>query len=293
MRAGRASRTAEYNALFRALEAARPRQDRVVDDRHAVRFLSLPLRWAASLSRLPVVGTAVSAYIDWRQPGVMASVIARTRMIDDHLEAALRDGIRQIVVLGAGFDTRAYRISGIDCARVFEVDHPDTGTSKRRLLRHALGALPAHVNFVAVDFGHDVLAGRLATAGFDRNARTIFIWEGVSNYLTEAAVNSMLGFMGRSANGSRVVFTYVHRDIIRDPSRFVGGEKLHRRLAKLGEQQTFGLDPSDVPSFIAKHGLRLTLDIGSVDYRMKYLKGRAGQPRGHEFYRVAVAEVSP
>jgi methyltransferase (TIGR00027 family) len=214
---------------------------------------------------LPVVGTAVSAYIDWRQPGVMASVIARTRMIDDHLEAALRDGIRQIVVLGAGFDTRAYRISGIDCARVFEVDHPDTGTSKRRLLRHALGALPAHVNFVAVDFGHDVLAGRLATAGFDRNARTIFIWEGVSNYLTEAAVNSMLGFM----------------------------EKLHRRLAKLGEQQTFGLDPSDVPSFIAKHGLRLTLDIGSVDYRMKYLKGRAGQPRGHEFYRVAVAEVSP
>jgi methyltransferase (TIGR00027 family) len=292
MRAGRASRTAEYNALFRALETVRPPQDRIIEDRLAASFLSRPLRWAASLSRLPVVRAAVAAYIDRRQHGVLASVVARTRLIDDHLEAALRDGMRQIVILGAGFDTRAYRIEGIDRARVFEVDHPDTGASKRRCLQQVLGAPPAHVRFVAVDFGRDGIDERLTSAGFDRDARTFFIWEGVSNYLTEAAVDATLAFMGGAAEASRVVFTYVHRDILCDPSRFPGGEKLQRRLAKLQEQQTFGLDPADVPAFVAKHGLRLIDDIGSVDYRKTFLKGRAGQPRGHEFYRVAVADVS-
>jgi methyltransferase (TIGR00027 family) len=291
MKAGRASRTAEYNALFRALETVRPVCDRIVDDQLAASFLSRPLRAVAMLSRSAKISVAVAAYIDRRQPGVMASVIARTRMIDDHLEAALREGIRQIVVLGAGFDTRAYRISGIDGARVFEVDHPDTGAMKRRNLQRALGTLPLHVSFTAVDFSRDDLEARLQKAGFDPETRTFFIWEGVSNYLTEAAVNSMLGFMGRSADGSRIVFTYVHRDVINDPSRFAGGEKLYRRLTKLQEQQTFGLDPADVSKFIAKHGLRLIEDIGSVDYRIRYLQGRAGQPRGHEFYRVAVAHV--
>lgn len=292
MRAGKASRTAEYNALFRALETVRPACDRVVDDQLAAFFLSRPLRAVAMVSRSTKISDAVAAYIDRRQPGVMASVIARTRMIDDYLEAALRDGIRKVVVLGAGFDTRAYRISGIDCARVFEVDHPDTGAMKRRNLQRALGTLPRHVSFTAVDFGRDDLDARLKKAGFDPEARTFFIWEGVSNYLTETAVDATLALMGRSVEGSRVVFTYVHRDIISDPSRFAGGVMLHRRLARLQEQQTFGLDPAETAAFIAKHGLRLIEDIGSVDYRIAYLKGRAGLPRGHEFYRVAVADVS-
>jgi methyltransferase (TIGR00027 family) len=292
MKARQASRTAEYNALFRALETARPPGNRIIEDRLAERFLSQPLRSISGLLHAPVLAALLSSYIDHLQPGVRSSVVARTRLIDDYLIAALRDGATEIVVLGAGFDSRAYRIAGIERARVFEVDHPNTSAVKRERIRQVLGALPAHVRYVAFDFTRDQLGDALACAGFDPALRTFFIWEGVSNYLTEGAVKATLGFLGKAAEGSRAVFTYVHRDILSHPDRFPGGKRLHRRLAKLEEQQTFGLDPAEVPHLVAAHGLRLIDDVGSVEYRARFLGASGAHLRGHEFYRVALVEVS-
>jgi methyltransferase (TIGR00027 family) len=207
MRVDRPSRTAEYNALFRALESAKPPHDRVLADPLAARLLSQPLRAVAKASRFAGISAIVSGYIDRRQPGVRASVVARTCLIDGLVAAALRDGIEQIVILGAGFDTRAYRIAGIDRARVFEVDHPNTSGAKRERLRGAFGALPGHVTIVEFTFGCSSLQDALEQAGFEPDSRTLFIWEGVTNYLTEEAVNATLAFIGRSPVGSRAVFT--------------------------------------------------------------------------------------
>ena len=291
MKAKEASRTAEYNALFRALETARAPQCRIIEDQLAEHFLSQPLCSVTGLLHSPGLAAVVSRYIDYRQPGVRPSVVARTRLIDDYLIAALADGISQIAVLGAGFDTRAYRIAEIERARVFEVDHPNTSTVKQERIRQVLGALPAQVSYVAFDFDRGSLSDALARAGFDLACPTFFIWEGVTNYLTEAAVNATLKFVGGAPEGSRVVFTYVHRDILRNPERFPGGTRLHRRLKRLEERLTFGLDPADVPRFLASRGLRLIDDIGSVEYRARFLGASGGHLRGHEFYRVAIAEV--
>jgi methyltransferase (TIGR00027 family) len=288
MRADRASRTAEYNALFRALETARAPQCRVIDDRLAERLLRQPLRAAASSAGLAAV---VARYIDCRQPGARPSVIARTRLIDDCLIAALEDGIVQVAILGAGFDTRAYRIAGIENARVFEVDHPSTTAIKQERIRRALGKTPPQVRYVSCDFDRGSLGDALARSGFDAASLTFFIWEGVTGYLTEAAVAATLKFVGGAPTGSRLVFTYVHRDILRHPERFSGGERLHRRLNKLEEPLTFGLDPALVPDFLAAHGLRLIEDIGSVDYRTRFLGANGAHLRGHEFYRLAIAQV--
>jgi methyltransferase (TIGR00027 family) len=292
MKKTQASRTAEHMALFRALESARAPRRRILYDPLASAFLSQPFRWIARLSHLAGFGGAVRWYIDRRWPGSRTSGIARTRLIDDHLTTALRDGISQVAILGAGYDTRAYRIPGIERARVFEVDHPNTSAIKRERIRNLQGGLPAHVGYIAMDFNCESLRDALKRAGFDLNRRTFVIWEGVTNYLAENAVNAMLNFIGSVAPGSRLVFTYVHRDILLDPGKFEGGLRLQRMLARLEESWTFGLDPSQVPTLLQTNGLSFIADIGSVDYRAKYLGANGRHLKGYEFYRVVVAEIN-
>ena len=121
-------------ALFRTLESARPLRSRLFVDPFARGFLRPSLRIVAQVARIPRLGAVIPWLIDQRWPGARSSGIARTRFIDDQLIEALQDGIDQIVLLGAGFDCRAYRLSGLEHTRVFEVDHPNTQAAKRRCM---------------------------------------------------------------------------------------------------------------------------------------------------------------
>jgi len=291
MRAGYASRTAEQNALFRTLEFARPASQRVCDDPLARRFLAWPFRLVMGIAAIPGGATFARWYIDRRWPGVRTSVVARTRLIDDLITAALEKGIKQLVILGAGFDSRAYRMPRVAAIDTFEVDHPDTQGAKRRILSSLLSPLPERVRFVAVDFKRDTLAAAMSAAGYRESARTFILWEGVTNYLTEAAVDTTLRWCSRASPGSRLLFTYVHRDILTRPSAFVGTKNLFASLEKAGERFTFGIEPSRLPTFLAARGLSLENDLGAAAYRERYFGDRARRMRGHEFYRVALARV--
>src|SRR5207253_7458590 len=145
MRNGRASRTAEQNALFRALESALPARKRLFNDPLARSFITWPLSLVARLGVMPGLREMVPWLIDSRWPGVRSSVVARTRLIDDALAAALDNGIEQLVILGAGFDSRAYRMSRLRALDVFEVDHPDTQAAKQGVLKRVFSTLPTHV----------------------------------------------------------------------------------------------------------------------------------------------------
>jgi methyltransferase (TIGR00027 family) len=228
MREGRASRTAEQNALFRALEAARPQAERVCDDPLARHFLTWPYTLVTSGAAVPGVAKLVSAYIDRRWPGVRTSVVARTRLIDDWMAAGLERGVEQVVILGAGFDSRPYRLARLRAVDVFEVDHPDTQAAKQRALKGLFSAPPEHVRLVAIDFTRDDLTSVMDVAGYRESARTFILWEGVTNYLTEGAVDSTLRWCSRAAPGSLVLFTYVHRDILTNPGAFTGSKSLCR-----------------------------------------------------------------
>ena len=113
--------------------------------------------------------------IDYRWPGVRSSVVARTRLIDDAIAASLGEHIEQLVILGAGFDSRAYRLPCVRGVTVFEVDHPDTQTTKRKALDRVLSTLPQHVRFVAIDFNQHDLASIMAAAGYRESARTFIL----------------------------------------------------------------------------------------------------------------------
>lgn len=110
MRADHASRTAEQNALFRAIESGRPAGERVCDDPVARHFLGRAFTLVARLGAIPGAAGVLRSYIDRRWPGVRTSVVARTRLIDDLITTALEKDIEQLVILGAGFDSRAYRM---------------------------------------------------------------------------------------------------------------------------------------------------------------------------------------
>jgi len=292
---GRASRTAEFMAFFRALESCRRSGgERLFEDPLAIVFLPPSLRLALSVARLPLVGAIVPWFVDHRWPGARSSGVARTRLIDDALVAALRDGFEQFVLLGAGFDSRAYRLPSIDRARVFEVDHPATLGAKKARLRRRLGRLPDHLTYLEVDFERRDVEEAMRSLGLDPNARAFFLWEGVTNYLTAGAVDSTLRSVAAVAGpGSRVLFTYVHKGLLDGSVVFPGMRRLFTTLRRVGEPWTFGLDPAEVPEFLARRGFHLVEDWGAADYRSRYMGCRAQRMRGYEFYRAVLAELRP
>jgi methyltransferase (TIGR00027 family) len=287
------SRTATVVALWRARESSRPAVTRLFEDSLAPAFLDWRFRWALHLSRVPVIGGAVPwSLIDGHWAGSRGTVVARTRYIDDVLGEALRSGVEQVVILGAGFDSRAYRIAGIERTRVFEVDHPLTQARKRDAVARRLGALPPHVTLVPIDFGTDTLETTMLGAGYRRPARTFFICEGVTHYLQADAVDAIFRYVARSAAvGSRMVFTYIHRAILAESSAFAGAEETLATVRRSGEPYTFGLDPADLREYLATRGLAPIEDVGASEYRERYLApvGRGREPLSG-FQRAALVE---
>jgi methyltransferase (TIGR00027 family) len=286
----RASRTAEQVALFRALETARPR-DRIFDDPLAVRFLPVGYRLAARLARWRPAGSRLERYIDARWPGPRASAVARTRLIDDLVGDAVAAGTRQVLLLGAGYDSRAYRLPAMAGVRVFEADHPATQAAKRRLIRAAVRPdRRGHVRFVPVDLLADDLTAALGRAGFAAGEPTVVIWEGVTNYLTAPAVDATLrGLAALTAAGSRIIFTYVDRAVVVGEAGIGAWQAAVRRQ---GEPWTFGFDPAALPGYLAERGLRRTLDLSTAEAAGRYLAPLGRHEAAATFYRVCQAEVA-
>jgi methyltransferase (TIGR00027 family) len=290
MHADSASRTAEYMALFRALESCRrPASARLFVDPYAARLLRWPLSAAARLAALPLLGGAVARLVDRRAPGARSSAVARTRLIDDAIEAALRGAIRQLVLLGAGFDCRAHRLP-LGGTRVFEIDHPATLAAKRARLA-ALGSGGTAVSYVAADFNRASITDVLASAGIDRTAPALFLWEGVTNYLTAAAVDATLRAIAATAPGSRLLFTYVDRAALDGSGGYDDAADRQRLVTALGEPWTFGLDPAEVRAYLAARGLTLLDDQSACTYRARYWGADGPHQRGYAFYHVVQAAV--
>jgi methyltransferase (TIGR00027 family) len=293
MKISNSSKTAEYMAFFRALETTRGDSQAVCTDRLAALFVgSRGLRFVLAVAPFSPARRFVIRVMDRKWPGARTSGIARTRLIDGLLCDALQDGFDQVVILGAGFDSRAFRIPGISQAKVFEVDHPATLAEKRRRLARTGEVVPPNLRFAEIDFNKQSLPDVLIGSGCDPDAKTFFIWEGVTNYLSEDAVDATLRYLGRTQPGNRIVFTYVHKQILeelKDPNR---QSDLSRALSRAGEPWTFGFYPKELPDYLSDRGLKLVEDIGSVDYRARYLGDSPDVLTGYEFYRVAIADVA-
>lgn len=243
--------------------------------------------------RLPGIGAALLAVRERQLPGVVGNLLCRTRYIDDALSDALAEGLDQVVILGAGFDSRAYRIPGIDRTHVFEVDHPATQAYKQRRLKRMLGTLPSHVTFVPIDFDQQKFEEAVAAAGFRTGAKTFFIWEGVTQYITAEAVDTTFRYVScNAAAGSWVVFTYILHGIVDGSVRPKGVQRLLSDLERLGEPWVFGIDPAQVSQYLAARGLVLVDQVGAPEYRERYLNPLGRQVNVFEGEKVVLARIA-
>lgn len=277
-------------AATKMVELYIPENQRLFEDPYLVKLLPWGWRLVFRLAFLPGLRQAVLALRERRMPGSLGSILCRTRYIDDVLKESLEAGLDQVVILGAGFDTRPYRIPGIEGVRVFEVDLPGTRALKLRRLAKVLGSVPPHVTLIGMDFDREDLAEKLAAAGFQQGLRNLFIWEGVTQYLTPDAVAGTLKFVARySGPGSTIVFTYIPRGLIDGTDRPEWMDSLLKFAKMAGSPIIFGLDPDDLGKTLAEYGLALVSDVGAGDYQERYLKPLDRTLNVFEGERAAVA----
>lgn len=287
MKIDKTSRTAQYMALFRALETERDPSDKLFSDPYAIHFLETKLRFAVRMSKFSIIRKYINKSIQKQIPGAFSSAIARTKYIDDLLHSTIAKGVQQVIILGAGFDTRALRLDFLKSIPVIEIDHPNTSNFKTTTYKSRIGNLSKNIGFYQIDFNNQSLEELAEEHNFDFTKPTTIIWEGVTNYLTEDAIKSTFGFISKFTKNSYVIFTYVHKEILDNPSSFLGGEKLLEDLNRLEEKWTFGFQPEELSNYLKPFGMLVLEDMGATEYRAKYLPNRA--ENGYEFYRVAIA----
>ena len=267
MQPGQPSRTALGAAYHRAAHQALER-GAIFSDPLAVRILGAD---AESALR--------EAKNDPSRRMMRLFIAVRTRFAEDCLAAAIARGVRQLVVLGAGLDTYAYRSTLGDRLRIFEVDHPATQAWKRQRLAETGIPVPHALTFAPVDFERESLATGLTSVGFDSTEQSFFTWLGVVPYLTEQAVFSTLGFIAKLPGGAHVVFDYGNPPTS-SPDRdeyTARREELAARVASVGEALRSHFETDVLRGKLMALGFRELEDLGPAQIRERYFANR-GDP---------------
>jgi methyltransferase (TIGR00027 family) len=271
----RPSFTAAFVAACRGLTPMLPREVQLIDDPLGLRFAgpwltplarSLvsargPLRLAAQSALLPVLPWVVYMQV-------------RTRAIDEALLGFVAEGGAQVVILGAGFDTRAVRLAArLRGARVIEVDHPATQSRKAAVLAEA--GVSSDATYLAWDFERDALSAlpaSLAALGHDASRPTFTIWEGVTMYLSMDAISATVeAIADYSAPGSQLAFNYVRKDLIDHPGLLAGA--VVQVVRAVGEPFRTGFDPAALPAWLSVRGFRLRRDDDFDALAARWLPG--------------------
>lgn len=250
-----------------AIEQRFPESARIINDDLAARILPATTRLRMMLWPRDLI----VAMAEKKVPGVWGSILCRKRYIDDKLAEAAEGQVETVVNLGAGIETRAYRLPALARLPVFEVDLPENIDAKRSRLKKVLGGVPAHVTLVPIDFDREDLGAVLASHGYAADTRTFFIWEGVTQYLTEEGVRATMDFLARARAGSRLAFTYIRKDFV-DGEVLYGHEYIYKTLVLKGKNWHFGMDPENVADFLSGYGWRMLEHLGFDELAERYVK---------------------
>ncbi len=242
-------------------------------------------------ARLRMLHPVIRRSAERASPGAYGFTIARMH----HMDAVVRDevaaGLDELVILGAGYDTRAYRMRDtLEGVRVFEVDHPATSRDKRARLAKGLGAVPDDVTYVEVDFTHQRLLDRLADHGHDPSARTLFLLSGVAAYLPEPAVLELFDQVAsHTSERTSLLFDYAYADLLTDPGRYYGGREWMPFATELDEEPRSGIPRGKVGEVLASRGLRLASHLDPDELAARYLRRADGTSVAPPFGFLAIA----
>ena len=265
---GQASGTALATAFMRALIACDPGKEIQGRDDLAEIFL-------LEEQRKPLNDNALRAWVMQNKltPGAYEFMIARTAFFDQIVEQALKENLAQIVFLGAGYDSRPYRFGKfIQDTVIFELDTKPTQQRKQECLRRAHISVSKHVNYVNINFATDDLADRLIEAGYRREKRTLFVWEGVTYYLSAEVVNNLLTVVkSNSLAGSSICFDYAA--LSAEALNEEGAKEIKKLMRShySNEPTRFGIRAGEIESFLARKDLEVIELLTAAEMNERYL----------------------
>lgn len=210
--------------------------------------------------------------------GIYEYVIARTKYMDSIFKKAVSDNFDQILIFGAGFDSRGIRFSNARShTGIFELDVPVTQNAKIQQLEKRKIEIPSNIVFVSIDFAKENLEEKLSGAGFLRNKRSLFILEGLIMYLSEKVVRSTFQIIQRySAENSEVVFDYIYASVCREENQLYGEKEIFNTVKKAGEGWSFGIENGEIENFLKKYDFRLVEHLNSRNLEERYFRSDTG-----------------
>jgi len=273
-------------AYVRATGMLYPKEKRLFEDPYSEKLLSPFYKFFIFLQHSPKINNAIVKLKE------MGWFFCRFRYIDDVLKNNIKE-IEAVVNLGAGMDCRAYYIPGIESIRYFEVDYPLVIKEKRTKMKKILGKLPDYVIYVPVDFEKQSLDTELKKAGYNLTSKTLFIWEGVTQYISKEANDNTMKYVAQAAPGSKIVFTYILKSLIEGKDLNNSTKKsLYKWMVKGFKMWIYGLDPEDINDYLSKYSLSLIEDIGREEVQERYMKLVDLDLKVFEIERIAFAEVT-
>ena len=270
----KASHTAGYTCFSRAC-ATRERDERFrgPDD---MAEIFLPV-FAKIILNVPVIRKAFMSRI--APAGIYEYVIARTKVFDDFFLEALERKVPQIVIMGAGMDTRAFRFASRNRGTtIIELDIEKTQNPKIEILNRKGVTLPKALIFATIDFNKQSLSDVLISAGFQKGRQSLFLWEGVTMYLDGDAVDRTLEFIKENSQaGTQVVFDYIFASVLRQEHKFYGEKEIFDTVSRAGEGWTFGIEAGEIETYLTARGFKSGSHYTPAELEGKYFKDQDGK----------------
>ena len=265
---------AEGIALQRLAETMLPEDVRIFSDPYAIYFLDpAVLAWARDH---PAETKAIADEIERKMPGWSNAIRGRIRYFDDIVGNARRNGFSRLVILGAGYDTRAYRIGTLNGSmRIFEIDRPEIVARKTGILKTIFPQLPDRVSFIPLDMAEGDCWQELARTGWSADKKTLFLLEGLVMYLPGKAVKSLLsGIAEHAGAGSAVLFDFLPRSLADGSSDAEGGQNIREWTIRLGEPILSGFAEGEVVPFLTGLGFTRVNVFSSREFSRMYYTGK-------------------
>jgi methyltransferase (TIGR00027 family) len=287
-----ATNSAEAMAALRAAGAAERDPLLRNPDYMATDFLSARLK-VQTLAKVPAVRWLIPALAERLLPGGYHYEAARVKHVDAILLAELKAGLDQLLILGAGYDSRPYRFAdALQGVSVYEVDLPSISAVKRSKTKRIVGRLPSQVHYIEADLSRDPLHDRLVARSYRPDDATLIILSGVSPYLQEDAVRRLFDFVRRHTSPrTSIVFDYVYREMVHGDDSFHGAAQTRKRLEALGEPLKFGIPIGGSARFLEPFGLTLASDLQPEDLARRYLSRADGTVAGRPYGFAAIAHA--
>lgn len=282
-------RSAETLAALRAAVNSETRLEVLCQDDLAKHFLGVGLKIFVNATPQYLL----RKLIEIKAPGSYCFAITRTKHFDKILLDEISRGMEQVVLLGAGYDTRPYRFQKqLGTVDIYEIDFPGTQKRKRRVIARVFDkGLPSNIRYLSFDFNRTDLAETLINSGFSTDRKTVFLWEGVSYYIPIDAVCRVLSFVRSCAKGSSIVFDYATRDFVNGDRRTYGAKQIAKWLKKIDEPFLFGINGSEIYGFLADSGLEVITEFGPEELKGAYLKTRNGKLLGETLGHVRMVHA--